>query len=59
MRISGGRGTDAWMILIPVLALAVAGTMSSGGLDGVLLTIEHVVRNTVTVSLEFVKGLFR
>ena len=58
MRISGGRGTDAWMLLIPVLALAVAGTMSVGGLDGVLLTIEHVVRNTVTASLEFIKGLF-
>jgi len=46
------------MILIPVLALAVAGTMSNGGLEGVLLTLEHVIRNTVTASLEFVQRLF-
>ena len=58
MRMSGGRGADAWMILIPVLALAVAGTMSNGGLQGVLLTLEYVIRNTVTTSLEFVQGLF-
>jgi hypothetical protein len=58
MRMSGGRGADAWMILIPVLALAVAGTMSSGGLEGVLLTLEHVIRNAVTTSLAFVQGLF-
>ena len=58
MRMSGGRGADAWMILIPVLALAVAGTMSNGGLEGVLLALEHVIRNTVTASLEFVQRLF-
>jgi len=58
MRTSGGRGADAWMILIPVVALVVAGTMSSGGLDGVLLTMEHAIRNTLTAGLEFVKGLF-
>jgi len=46
------------MILIPVLALAAAGTMSSGGVDGVLLTIEHVIRNTITASVELVKALF-
>ena len=57
MRMSGGRGADAWMILIPVLALAVAGTMSNGGLEGVVLTLEHVIRNAVTASLEFVQGL--
>jgi len=55
---SGGRGADAWMILIPVLALAVAGTMSNGGLEGVVLMLEHVIRNTVTAGLEFVQGLF-
>jgi hypothetical protein len=58
MRMSGGRGADAWMILIPVLALAVAGTMSNGGLEGVVLMLEHVIRNTVTAGLEFVQGLF-
>ena len=58
MRMSGGRGADAWMILIPVRALAVAGTLSNGGLGGVLLSLEHVIRTTVTASLEFVQGLF-
>jgi len=46
------------MILIPVVALALVGTMSNGCLEGVLLALEHVIRNTVTASLEFVQGLF-
>ena len=44
MRTSGGRGADAWMLAIPVLALLVAGSMSAGGLDAVLLTLEGAVR---------------
>jgi len=57
MRSSGGRGADAWMIIIPVIALLVAGSMSAGGLDGVLLTVERVIRHTVTVGLDWVRGL--
>ena len=58
MRPSGGRGADAWMIAIPVLALLVAGSMSTGGFDAVLLTLERAIRHTVTSGLDFVAKLF-
>ena len=57
MRSSGGRGADAWMIVIPVVALLVAGSMSAGGLDGVLLTLERAVRHMFTAGLDWVRGL--
>ncbi len=57
MRSSGGRGADAWMIIVPVVALLVAGTMSAGGLDGVLLAVERVIRHTVTAGLDWVRAL--
>lgn len=58
MRSSGGRGADAWMIVIPIVALLVAGSMSSGGLDGALLTLERATRHTVTAGLDLVRALF-
>jgi hypothetical protein len=58
MRTSGGRGADAWMLAIPVLALLVAGSMSAGGVDAVLLTVESTIRHTVVAGLEFVTKLF-
>ena len=58
MRSSGGRGADAWMILVPVVALAVASTMSEGGVDGVLLVMERAIRHTLTAGLDLVRGLF-
>lgn len=58
MRTSGGRGADAWMLAIPVLALVVAGSMSTGGLDAVLLTLESTIRHTVNAGLAFVTKLF-
>lgn len=58
MRTSGGRGADAWMLAIPVVALVVAGTMSGGGLEGTLLTVESVIRHTVMAGVEFVARLF-
>lgn len=57
MRSSGGRGADAWMIVIPVAALLVAGTMSAGGLDGVLLSVERVIRHAVAAGLDWVRAL--
>lgn len=58
MRTSGGRGADAWMLAIPVLALVVAGSMSAGGLDAVLLTLESTIRHTFNAGLAFVTKLF-
>jgi len=58
MRSSGGRGADAWMILVPVVALAIAGTMSEGGVDGVLLMMERAIRHTLAAGIDLVRGLF-
>lgn len=46
------------MIVIPLVALLVAGTISSGGLDGALLTLERATRHTVTASVDWVRSLF-
>jgi hypothetical protein len=58
MRTSGGRGADAWMLAIPVAALVVAGSMSAGGFDAVVLTLESAVRHTLTAGMQFIKSLF-
>jgi hypothetical protein len=58
MRTSGGRGGDAWMLAVPVLALVVAATMSEGGLDAALLTLESAIRHTFMAGVEFVAKLF-
>jgi hypothetical protein len=58
MRTSGGRGADAWMLGIPVLALLVAGSMSAGGIDAMLLNLESTIRHTFTAALNFVTNLF-
>jgi hypothetical protein len=58
MRASGGRGADAWMLAIPVVALLVAGSMSAGGLNAVLLTVESTIRHTFNAGLAFITKLF-
>jgi hypothetical protein len=58
MRTSGGHGADAWMLAIPVAALVVASSMSSGGVEAVLLTLESALRHTVSTGLELVSRLF-
>lgn len=58
MRTSGGRGADAWMLAIPVAALVVAGTMSAGGFDGMLLQLESAIRHTFSAGINFVARLF-
>ena len=58
MRTSGGRGADAWMLGIPVLALVVAGAMSAGGFDFMLLQLESIIRHTFTAGLNFLTKLF-
>ena len=46
------------MVAIPVVALVVASTMSAGGLEGTLLTVESVIRHTVMAGVELVARLF-
>lgn len=58
MRASGGRGADAWMIVVPVVALLVAGSMSAGGLNAALLNLESTIRHTLTAGLTFITKLF-
>jgi hypothetical protein len=57
MRTSGGRGNDGWIMAIPILALIVAATMSNGGVAGMLLMLESVVRTTITSVVDFVSAL--
>jgi hypothetical protein len=58
MRTSGGRGAEAWMIVVPILALVVASSMSAGGVDAMLLTLNSAVRHTVTGVVDVIRGLF-
>jgi hypothetical protein len=43
---------------IPIVALIVAASMSSGGLNFSLISLERVVRQTITAVVDFVIGLF-
>jgi hypothetical protein len=58
MRTSGGRGADAWLLAIPVVALLIAGSMSEGGFDSVLLTLNNAIRDTAMAGLELARKLF-
>ena len=58
MRTSGARGADGWMIAVPILAVIVASTMSAGGVDGMLIMVESVVRSSITSVVDIVTSLF-
>jgi hypothetical protein len=57
MRTSGGRGAEGWIVVIPIAALLVAMTMTGGGSHETLLTMERMIRDTVTAAYQFVRGL--
>jgi hypothetical protein len=42
---------------IPIFALIVASTMSAGGVDGMLIMLERVIRTTITSVVDVVRGL--
>ena len=58
MRTSGARGAEGWIMAIPIFALIVASTMSAGGVDGMLIMLEGVVRTTISSVVDFVSALF-
>jgi hypothetical protein len=58
MRTSGGRGAEGLMIAIPIGALLIASTMSAGGTEAMLGSLESAVRHTLAVALEVVRQLF-
>lgn len=43
---------------IPMVALIVAASASHGGVNGMLLVLEHTIRTTVTGVVDFVAQLF-
>ena len=57
MRTSGGRGAEGWIMAIPMVALIVAGSMASGGLDAVLVVVEGAIRETLSSVVQFFKSL--
>ena len=57
MRTSGGRGAEGWIMAIPIFALVVAASMSAGGLDAMLISLEGAIRQTFTAVADFVRGL--
>jgi hypothetical protein len=58
MRTSGGRGNEGWIVAIPIVGLIVAAMMSSGGVDGMLIVLEGVVRTAMTSVGDLVRALF-
>ena len=46
------------MMAIPILGLIVASTMSAGGVDGMLIMLDDVVRTTITSVVDFVRAIF-
>ena len=57
MRTSGGRGAEGWILAIPMAALVVAGSMATGGVDAVLITLEGTIREALTSIVNFVRSL--
>jgi hypothetical protein len=57
MRTSGGRGYEGWIMAVPLVALLVAASMASGGVDGLLLGLEGMVRQVVASVVHFVSDL--
>jgi hypothetical protein len=56
MRTSGGRGAEGWIMAIPMLALIIAGSMASGGVDAALITIEGTIREALTTIVNFIRS---
>jgi len=57
MRMSGGRGADVWMLAIPLVALAVAASMSAGGLNAAIVQVESAIRHAFTAAFTWVANV--
>jgi len=58
MRTSGGGSSDAWMMVIPLLALLVFTSFASGGTDALILSLDSIVRGAWQSTVDFVSNLF-
>lgn len=56
MRTSGGKGAEGWIMAIPIIALIVAGSMSNGGIDRVLIALEGSIREALTSVVNFIRS---
>ena len=45
------------MVAIPIVALIVASTMSAGGINGMLMVIDGLIRTTLNAIVDFVRAL--
>jgi hypothetical protein len=57
MRTSGERGTERWIVAIPILALIVVSAMSTGRIDSLLVLIGDFVRSLSTAVVDFARTL--
>jgi len=58
MRTSGGRGHEGWIMAIPLIALVVAASLGSGGVEGLLYGLDGAVRQVVASVVGFVSDVF-
>jgi hypothetical protein len=53
MRTSGGRGTEGWILAIPLAGILAAATMSNGGAHAMLILLESTIRETFGAVAKF------
>ena len=58
MRTSGGRGSEGWIVAIPILALIAAAALSAGGPDAMVDMLNDTIRTVVDAIVELVRGFF-
>jgi hypothetical protein len=58
MRTSGGRGAEGWILAIPVVALIVVAALTEGGVDGMFVTLDRLIRTTIASVVDVSTDLF-
>lgn len=58
MRTSGGGGVEGWIAAIPIFALIIVASMSAGGPDAMLSTLNDILRTIMASVADLVRGLF-
>ena len=58
MRTSGSGRSDAWMMVIPVMALLIFTSFAGGGTESLLSSLDSVLRGAWQSVVDLVSGLF-
>ena len=58
MRTSGGRGFEGWIMAVPLVALLVAASLTSGGVDGLLSGLDGALRQIWSATTDLVRSVF-